>query len=58
MAYRQRKAQLLHLLRSTDPNTAFAAIGAMPAAQVISPLFGLLCHGNPLVRWRAVDAMG
>jgi hypothetical protein len=30
----------------------------MPARQVVNPLFGLLYHGEPLVRWRAVSAMG
>ena len=29
-----------------------------PARQIVNPLFGLLYHGEPIVRWRAVTAMG
>jgi HEAT repeat protein len=58
MAHRQLKKQVLELLRSTQWNAALAALTTMPARQVVNPLFGLLYHGEPLVRWRAVSAMG
>jgi HEAT-like repeat len=58
MAHRQLKKQVLELLRSTEWNESLATLAAMPARQVVNPLFGLLYHGEPLVRWRAVSAMG
>jgi HEAT repeat protein len=58
MAHRQLKKQVLELLRSTAWTEALETLAAMPARQVVNPLFGLLYHGEPLVRWRAVSAMG
>jgi hypothetical protein len=58
MALRQLKRQVLELLRSTDWPRALETLAGMPARQVVNPLFGLLYHGEPMVRWRAVSAMG
>ena len=58
MVHRLLKKQVLELLRSSDLPAAEAALAGMPARQVVNPLFGLLYHGDPLVRWRAVSAMG
>lgn len=58
MTYRHLKKQVLELLRSTAWSAALETLAGMPARQVVNPLFGLLYHGEPLVRWRAVSAMG
>lgn len=58
MTHRQLKKQVLELLQSPDWALALDALVKMPARQVVNPLFGLLYHGEPLVRWRAVSAMG
>jgi len=58
MTHRQLKKEVLALLRSPDWAPALDALVKMPARQVVNPLFGLLYHGELLVRWRAVAAMG
>jgi hypothetical protein len=58
MAHRQLKKQVLGLLQSPQWTAALATLTAMSARQVVNPLFGLLYHGEPLVRWRAISAMG
>jgi hypothetical protein len=58
MAHRQLKRLVLELLRSADWTAALETLAAMPARKVVNPLFGLLYHGEPLIRWRAVSAMG
>ena len=46
------------MLRSEDLDSALETLCALPARQIVNPLFGLLYHGEPLIRWRAVSAMG
>jgi hypothetical protein len=58
MTHRQLKKQVLELLRTAAWPAAMDSLVGMPARQVVNPLFGLLYHGEPLVRWRAVTAMG
>jgi len=58
MTHRQLKKQVAELLRSTAWPAALETLAGMPARQVVNPLFGLLYHGEPLMRWRAVSAMG
>jgi hypothetical protein len=58
MALRQLKTQVLKLLQSSDWPGALDVVGSLPARQVVNPLFSLLYHGEPLVRWRAVTSMG
>jgi hypothetical protein len=58
MTHRQLKKQVLELLRSTAWPAALETLAGMPARRVVNPLFGLLYHGEPLTRWRAVSAMG
>lgn len=58
MAHRQLKKQVLELLRTPAWPAAIETLTGMRARQVVNPLFGLLYHGEPLVRWRAVSAMG
>ena len=58
MAYRQLKSRVLALLRSPDLTAALDEICRLAPRQVVNPLFGLLCHGEPLIRWRAITAMG
>ena len=58
MTHRKLKKETLALLRSDDLEAALEALCAFPARQIVNPLFGLLYHGEPLIRWRAVTAMG
>lgn len=58
MTYRQLKNEALRLLQSEDFHAAIDALGQFPPKQIVNPLFGLLYHGEPRVRWRAVSAMG
>jgi hypothetical protein len=58
MTHRQLKKQVLDLLRAPAWPAAMDTLAGLSARQVVNPLFGLLYHGEPLVRWRAVTAMG
>ncbi len=58
MTHRKLKREALALLRSKDLEAALEALCAFPARQIVNPLFGLLYHAEPLIRWRAVSAMG
>jgi hypothetical protein len=58
MTHRQLKKEALRLLQLEDLKAALDALGNYPARRIVNPLFGLLYHGDPLVRWHAVSAMG
>jgi len=58
MALRQLKKEVLRLFQTKDLVAALKAVAAMPARQVVNPLFGLLYNSDPKVRWYAVAAMG
>jgi hypothetical protein len=58
MAHRKLKKEALALLRSEDLSTALLELCRLPARRIVNPLFGLLYNGEPIVRWRAVTAMG
>jgi hypothetical protein len=58
VSFRQLKREVLSLLRQTDLTSALQTIAAMPARQVINPLFGLLYHTDLRVRWHTITAMG
>lgn len=58
MSHRQLKKEALSLLQSDDLLPALEALCNYPPRQIVNPLFGLLYHGDPLIRWRAVSAMG
>lgn len=58
MTYRQLKKEVLRLLQSEHYPAALDELCQFPSKQIVNPLFGLLYHGEPRVRWRAVSAMG
>lgn len=58
MTHRQLKKQALSLLKSEDLRPALEALCRYPPRQIVNPLFSLLYHGDPIIRWRAVSAMG
>jgi len=58
LTHRKLKKEVLALLRTDDLESVLEALCAFPARQVVNPLFGLLYHGEPLIRWRTVSAMG
>jgi hypothetical protein len=55
---RELRGQVLAALRLEDSDRALAVLGALPARQVVNPLFSFLCGSDRTVRWRAVTAMG
>lgn len=55
---RQLKAKIRKLLLQQDIKSGLAQIGSMPARKVINPLFSFLCSMEPVLKWRAVMAMG
>lgn len=54
MPRRPLKKQTLSLLESGD----LQALLKTPPRQIVNPLFGLLYHAEPIIRWRAVSGMG
>lgn len=58
MTHRKLKKHALELLSSEALAPALTALCDLPAKQIVNPLFGLLYHGDPLIRWRAISAMG
>jgi len=58
MTFRQLKKDVFKLLIREDFPEALARISRLPAKQVINPLFSFLYHGDEIVRWHAVSAMG
>jgi hypothetical protein len=55
---RQIKKELRPLLLAEDFPERLGELLRYPPRQSVSPLFGFLCHHEPLLRWRAVTAMG
>jgi hypothetical protein len=55
---RELKRLLAAELAGEPFGAALDRIGRVPPRQAVSPLFGLFCSRDPLVRWRAVSAMG
>ncbi len=55
---RRLKRQIKDLLTGDDLDAALDAILAMPARQAVNPLFSFFYSGDPLLKWRAVTAMG
>jgi len=55
---RELKQIVARVLRSSNWPTALESICDHPARQVVNPLFALFCDRDPLLRWRAVTAMG
>ncbi len=58
ITHRKLKKEVLAILGSEDLDRAISILFRFPARQIVNPLFGLLYSGEPLVRWRAVSAMG
>ena len=58
MPFRQLKKDVFKLLILEDFPEALTRISRLPEKQVINPLFSFLYHGDEIVRWHAVSAMG
>ena len=58
MTYRKIKPLVLKALQADELEAGLRFIRGIPPRRVVNPLFSLLYHGRPLVRWRAVSAMG
>lgn len=58
MRYRDLKQEVTELLRAPQWPEALAAIVRIKSRQVVNPLFSCFYHGEALVRWRAISAMG
>lgn len=55
---REIRRRLISLLQADSFAPALEEIRAMTAKQVAGPLIGLFCHGEALVRWHAITALG
>ena len=55
---RQLKKRITEWLSGDDLSSALKDILAIPPRRAVNPLFSLLYHGTPAIRWRAVTAMG
>ena len=55
---RRLKKDVRLLLGKDNFPLALDRIAQLPHRRVVNPLFSFLYHGNPMVRWRAVTAMG
>lgn len=55
---RELKRMVVRVLGSSDWQKNLESICVLPARQVVNPLFALFCDRDPLLRWRAVTAMG
>jgi hypothetical protein len=55
---RKLKKAALSLLEGPDFSTALEKMGSYPPRRIVNPLFSFLYHGDPLIRWRAVTALG
>jgi len=58
MIFRQLKKDVFRLLIEEDFSEALVRISRLPEKQVVNPLFSFLYHGDDIVRWHAVSAMG
>ena len=52
------KKNIQQLLAQSDLTEALDRICRIPARRVVNPLFSLLYHFDPLLRWRAISALG
>jgi hypothetical protein len=55
---RELKKVVADLLVSEAFPASLEAVIQLPARKVVNPLFAFFCDRNPLLRWRAVTAMG
>ncbi len=55
---RALKKQIERLLGQSDLNETLDRIQRIPPRRAVNPLFSLLYHHEPLLRWRAISAMG
>lgn len=55
---RDLKEKVFDLLRADNFNQLLETFRSFPARQVINPLFSFLCSTEPLIRWRAITAIG
>ncbi|MFO7707249.1 MAG: hypothetical protein R6V84_03675 [Desulfobacterales bacterium] len=55
---RKLKLEIIGHLRSEELTLALKHILQIPARRAVNPLFTLFCDRDPLLRWRAVTAMG
>lgn len=58
ISHRKLKARVLALLQAEDFDPGLPSLAGVSARRIVNPLFGLLYHGDHLVRWRAVSSMG
>jgi hypothetical protein len=55
---RDLKRQVLEHLGSEDMEAALETLRQFPPRKVINPLFSLLLHTDPKIKWAAVTAFG
>jgi hypothetical protein len=55
---RKLKKSVFELLQGADFDAALEKILLLPPRRAVNPLFSFFYHTNPLIRWRAVTAVG
>jgi len=58
MSGRELKKRIFNFLGQDNLKTGLQKICELPERQAINPLFSFLFNSNPLIKWRAVTAMG
>ena len=58
MSGREIKKKIFNFLSQDDFKTVIGNICEFPGKQAVNPLFSFLLHTDPLIKWRAVTAMG
>jgi len=58
MSNRKLKKKIFELLAQADYKSTLAEISRLPERRVVNVLFTFFYHGDELVKWRAVSAMG
>ena len=58
MGGRKLKKRILILLGGDDVDESLEDICRMPARQAVNPLFPFFFNADPVIRWRAISAMG
>lgn len=58
MSGREIKKKIFDFLRQDDNTAGIKNICALPEKQAVNPLFSFFLNADPLIKWRAVTAMG
>ncbi len=58
ITHRALRRRIVSLLSGSGFDAALKEIASLPGRRAVSPVIGLFCSTDPLIRWRAVTAFG